>query len=73
MKTLEELKGLSREERQAYLKDHVTELKLDSAELESVTGGAGYLSKRNPDSDSPDDKNNWCTSMGYVCNGKELC
>ena len=69
-KTLEELRGLSREERMEYFKAHRRELKDEG--LEAVNGGAAsVMLGENPNSDCP---YNGCyfTSFGWVCDD-EFC
>ncbi|MBQ9159308.1 MAG: hypothetical protein IJ136_08285 [Erysipelotrichaceae bacterium] len=67
---LEQLKGMSREERTAYFNEHKSELMEES--LSCVNGGAGASNNENPNSEVPY-KGNYYTSWGFVCNGSHFC
>ena len=68
---LESLKGKGREERQAFFKDHKSEL-VDMM-LSAVNGGARQPEKENPNSDNPDPNGNYWTSFVYICNDEQFC
>lgn len=68
---IEELKGLSREERKQAFMEKKSEL-LDLEALSAVNGGAAAGSGENPDSDVPY-TGNWISSWGFVCHGEVLC
>ncbi|MBR2762470.1 MAG: hypothetical protein IKE16_06760 [Solobacterium sp.] len=70
-KMLEELKGMSREERMDYFRAHKSEL-MENA-LDTVNGGAaGRNSRENPNSSCPY-KNCYYTSFGWICDGVQSC
>ncbi len=69
-KIIEALKGKSREEKAAYLKENKIELNDDA--LSSASGGY-EIPEGNPDSEIPDNFNNYISSWGYVCEGKVMC
>lgn len=69
-KVIDEVKGLSREERSAFFNEHKAELFEDA--LASVNGGILRSTPENPDSECPY-KGNWYTSFGYVCKGETIC
>ncbi len=68
---LESLKGKGREERQAYFKEHKSEL-LDMM-LSAVNGGARQPEKENPNSENPDPNGNYWTSFVYIYNDEQFC
>lgn len=68
MKTMEELKNMTREERKSYFNEHKSEL-LDS-ELTEVSGGEEVI---NPNSDLDDSIGNFYSSDGYTCHGEVQC
>lgn len=67
---LKALKGKSREEKAAYLKEHKIELKDDAL---AAAGGGYDIPEGNPDSEVPDANNNYISSWGYVCEGEVMC
>lgn len=71
MKTMEELKGMSREERMAYFRQ--SKSALENSALESVNGGKGDTTNNNPNSSGVDDKGNYYSSWGYSCAGRVVC
>lgn len=71
-KTLEMVKGMSREERLAYFEENKKTL-LNADDLDSINGG-GNKDVVNPDSRGDDDGNgNYYTSMGWTCAGIVRC
>ncbi len=71
-KTLEMVKGMSREERLAYFEENKKTL-LNADDLDSINGG-GNKDVVNPDSRCDDDGNgNYYTSMGWTCAGIVRC
>ncbi len=69
-KTLDALKGKSREERAEYFKEHKSEI-MDET-LTSVNGGTAEP-RENPNSEEVPYNGNWISSFGYVCDGEEIC
>lgn len=69
-KSVELLKGMSREERMEYLENHREILSLD--DLDAVNGGTDARVE-NPNSDVPDERGNYISSLGFICRGKRAC
>lgn len=69
-KIVDELKGMSREERAEYFRQHKSEL-LDS-DLQNVSGGRNAEPGENMASEVPYD-GNWYTSRGFICEGQVQC
>ena len=71
-KTLEMVKGMSREERLAYFEANKKTI-LNAEDLDNVNGG-GNTHATNPDSRGDDDGNgNYWTSIGWTCAGIVCC
>ena len=69
-KEMEEIKEMSREERDAYFesrKEDIQEKNLDDV------NGNDAVEVENPDSKEIPYKGNWWSSFGYVCNGIQEC
>ena len=70
-KTMEELKGMSREDRMAYF--NANKSALMERDLEVVNGGsASVRPHENPDSDCPYNRC-YFTSFGWICDGVVGC
>ncbi|MBR2760009.1 MAG: hypothetical protein IKD66_02460 [Solobacterium sp.] len=72
-KIMEQLKGMSKEERIPFFKAHKSELA--ETVLHSVNGGTGNDAEliANPNSEECPFEGNWISSDGYVCNGEVVC
>lgn len=72
---LEQLKGLSREERKNYFMDHKSEV-LSLSDLDQVNGGfikCDGIRSLNPGSVEEDFQGKFFSSFGYICDGVEMC
>ena len=71
-KTIEMLKGMSREEKKAYFEKNMKSV-LKASELENVNGGTGG-DVENPNSEiMAPQYGPWYSSFGYVCDGEKCC
>ena len=70
-KLVENLKGMSREERMAFFTEHKSDF-ISLSDVSSVNGGAG-AEVENPNSEECPYEGNWISSDGYVCNGEVVC
>ena len=67
---MEQVKGMSEEERREFLEKNQSELASDT--LNKVNDDAADGEKKNPNSECPFE-GNWESSFGFVCNGEEVC
>ena len=72
-KIIEELKGMSREEKAAYFEKNSKTL-LNANDLDAVNGGADDINVLNPNSEeTAPEFGPWFSSFGYICDGEEIC
>ncbi|MBP3896100.1 MAG: hypothetical protein J6D07_06505 [Mogibacterium sp.] len=67
---MDEIKGMSREERAQYFMDNKTAI-LSADALDSVNGGVASNGE-NTNSDCPY-TGNWWSSLGFICGGARQC
>lgn len=67
---VEQMKGMSREDRKAFFSSNKSAL--SSSALSCVNGGEGS-EKQNPNSEECPYQGNWISSDGYICDGEVIC